>query len=143
MKIKVKKEMRLDELIKWAWENPELVAGKRFHAEYKYDENYVFFPLYDGRKCLISDFISADDTFEVEVEEEITEETIIPSVVVVRTQYFPNGSESINVTKTNNKSIKELVESNPDNSRFKYHEFYLMNGKGLGELIWKDGRLVE
>lgn len=74
---------------------------------------------------------------------EITEETVIPSVVVIRTQYFPNGSESINVTKTNNKSIKELVGSNPDNSRFKYHEFYLMNGKGLGELIWKDGELVE
>ncbi|HHW6831723.1 TPA: hypothetical protein ACU2WG_000500 [Staphylococcus aureus] len=88
-------------------------------------------------------FTSIDTFFVVEVEEEITEETVIPSVVVVRTQYFPNGSESINVTKTNNKSIKELVGSNPDNSRFKYHEFYLMNGKGLGELIWKDGRLVE
>lgn len=88
-------------------------------------------------------FTSIDATFEVEVEEEITEETVIPSVVVIRTQYFPNGSESINVTKTNNKSIKELVGSNPDNSRFKYHEFYLMNGKGLGELIWKDGELVE
>lgn len=76
--------------------------------------------------------MSIDATSEVEVEEEITEETVIPSVVVIRTQYFPNGSESINVTKTNNKSIKELVGSNPDNSRFKYHEFYLMNGKGLG-----------
>ncbi|MDN8667249.1 hypothetical protein Q0N34_13185, partial [Staphylococcus aureus] len=27
MKIKFKKEMTLDELIKWAWENPELVRG--------------------------------------------------------------------------------------------------------------------
>ncbi|HGZ6268252.1 hypothetical protein MCS37_13820, partial [Staphylococcus aureus] len=27
MKIKVKKEMRLDELIKWARENPELSQG--------------------------------------------------------------------------------------------------------------------
>ncbi|HDG5860056.1 TPA: hypothetical protein PF291_001512 [Staphylococcus aureus] len=143
MKIKVKKEMRLDELIKWAWDNPELVRGKNFYPQCKSNETYVYFHLYDGRKCLINDFISADDTFIVEVEEEITEETVIPSVVVVRTQYFPNGSESINVTKTNNKSIKELVGSNPDNSRFKYHEFYLMNGKGLGELIWKDGELVE
>ncbi|AID38779.1 hypothetical protein SAXN108_0338 [Staphylococcus aureus] len=30
MKIKVKKEMRLDELIKWARENPELSKGKIF-----------------------------------------------------------------------------------------------------------------
>lgn len=143
MKIKIKKEMRLDELIKWAWENPELATGKIFYTQVKSDSNYVYFSLYDGRNCVTRGFISTDDTFVVEVEEEVTEETIIPSVVVVRTQYFPNGSESINVTKTNNKSIKELVGSNPDNSRFKYHEFYLMNSKGLGELIWKDGRLVE
>ncbi|HFN8834500.1 TPA: hypothetical protein ACHHFW_001835 [Staphylococcus aureus] len=141
MKIKVKKEIRLDELIKWARENPKLSRGKNFYTK-DFSDGYVRFHL-DTNKCLITGFVSLNEPFIVEVEEEVTEETIIPSVVVVRTQYFPNGSESINVTKTNNKSIKELVGSNPDNSRFKYHEFYLMNGKGLGELIWKDGRLVE
>ncbi|CAC7012089.1 phage protein [Staphylococcus aureus] len=30
MKIKVKKEMRLDELIKWARENPELSICQRY-----------------------------------------------------------------------------------------------------------------
>lgn len=30
MKIKVEKEMRLDELIKWARDNHELVRGKNF-----------------------------------------------------------------------------------------------------------------
>lgn len=30
MKIKVKKEMRLDELIKWARSNPELSQGQKF-----------------------------------------------------------------------------------------------------------------
>ncbi|MBW7449291.1 hypothetical protein C0101_014400 [Staphylococcus aureus] len=33
MKIKVKKEMLLDELIKWARENPELSKGKIFLAK--------------------------------------------------------------------------------------------------------------
>ncbi|EZT70636.1 hypothetical protein V107_02705 [Staphylococcus aureus 45(2607)] len=33
MKIKVKKEMRLDELIKWARENPELSKGKKFSCK--------------------------------------------------------------------------------------------------------------
>ncbi|HDA2710527.1 TPA: hypothetical protein ACU231_002714 [Staphylococcus aureus] len=143
MKIKVKKEMNLPELIQWAWKNPELTTGKRFYTENKDNENFIYFSWEDGRKCFTSYFMSADDTFEVEVEEEITEETVIPSVVVVRTQYFPNGSQSINVTKINNKSIKELVGSNPINSSFKYHEIYLMNGKGLGDLIWKDVELVE
>ncbi|HDM2501205.1 TPA: hypothetical protein PZL12_003081, partial [Staphylococcus aureus] len=76
-----KKEMTLDELIKWAWENPELVRGEKFYAQGKSNETYVYFHLYDGRKCILREYISADDTFEVEYEEEITEETVIPKLV--------------------------------------------------------------
>lgn len=53
MKIKFKKEMTLDELIKWAWENPELVRGEKFYAQGKSNETYVYFHLYDGRKCIL------------------------------------------------------------------------------------------
>ncbi|MCS5351024.1 hypothetical protein [Staphylococcus aureus] len=141
MKIKVKKEMRLDELIKWELRNPALSQGKSFFTTG--DSDGVVHFQKDANECMTSVCVPLDAPFIVEYQEKVTEETILPSVVVVRTQYFPNGSESINVTKINNKSIKELIDSNPDNSRFKYHEFYLMNGKGLGELIWKDGRLVE
>lgn len=73
--------MTLDELIKWAWENPELVRGEKFYAQGKSNETYVYFHLYDGRKCILREYISADDTFEVEYEEEITEETVIPKLV--------------------------------------------------------------
>ncbi|MBO0929252.1 hypothetical protein J2P86_07465, partial [Staphylococcus sp. 30400_3112M30941] len=69
MEIKVKKEMRIDELIKWARENPELVREKNFYPQGKSNETYVYFHLYDGRECLINDFVSTYDTFEVECEE--------------------------------------------------------------------------
>ena len=36
--------MTLDELIKWAWENPELVRGEKFYAQGKSNETY---PNYD------------------------------------------------------------------------------------------------
>lgn len=42
MKIKVKKEMRLDELIKWARENPELSKGKIFLAKVLVMDSFVF-----------------------------------------------------------------------------------------------------
>ncbi|MCM0450389.1 hypothetical protein KC199_05550 [Staphylococcus aureus] len=134
MKIKVKKEMRLDELIKWAWENPELVAGKRFHAEYKYDENYVFFPLHDGRKCLISDFISADDTFEVEVEEKITEETKFDRLFEV----FEYLEGQYDCESNVNISIKERLKD----KCFPIESFYILNDDLTMTLIWKDGELV-
>ncbi|HEG7369174.1 TPA: hypothetical protein SFO09_000682 [Staphylococcus aureus] len=134
MKIKVKKEMRLDELIKWAWENPELVAGKRFHAEYKYDENYVFFPLHDGRKCLISGFISADDTFEVEVEEKITEETKFDRLFEVFEYLEGQYDCESNVNISINERLKDKC--------FPIESFYILNDDLTMTLIWKDGELV-
>ncbi|HDK3787272.1 TPA: hypothetical protein PR940_001013 [Staphylococcus aureus] len=119
--------MRLDELIKWAWENPELVAGKRFHAEYKYDEYYVFFPLHDGRKCLISDFISADDTFAVEYEEEVTEDTEFDCLVEL------NDIDGVQLYE--NDSIRELIDGTS-------RAFYILNEDKTMTLIWKDGELV-
>ncbi|RAL94618.1 hypothetical protein CSB74_2807 [Staphylococcus aureus] len=42
MKIKVKKEMRLDELIKWARENPDLSQGKIFFQQDLVMDSFVF-----------------------------------------------------------------------------------------------------
>lgn len=65
MKIKFKKEMTLDELIKWAWENPELVRGEKFYAQGKSNETYVYFHLYDGRKCILREYISAYNDYSI------------------------------------------------------------------------------
>ncbi|WP_117218004.1 hypothetical protein [Staphylococcus aureus] len=136
MKIKVKKEMRLDELIKWAWNNPELVRGKNFYPQGKSNETYVYFHLYDGRKCLINDFISTDDTFIVEVEEEITEETKFDRLFEV----FEVSEGEYNPTSNRNTSINESLN---DDRCFPIKAFYILNDDLTMTLIWKDGRLVE
>lgn len=128
MKIKVKKEMRLDELIKWAWENPELATGRNFYPQVESDINHVCFSLYDGRNCVIKGLVSADDTFEVEVEEEFTEYTEIDKLVEME--------RDGDLTIWENRSIKNLV---PDFSK----AFYILNDDLTMTLIWKDGELVE
>ncbi|UFA57202.1 hypothetical protein [Staphylococcus aureus] len=135
MKIKVKKEMRLDELIKWAWDNPELVRGKNFYPQCKSNETYVYFHLYDGRKCLINDFISADDTFIVEVEEEITEETKFDRLFEV----FEVSEGEYNSTSNRNTSINESLN---DDRCFPIKAFYILNDDLTMTLIWKGGELV-
>ncbi|HDP5919725.1 TPA: hypothetical protein P6V48_001142 [Staphylococcus aureus] len=136
MKIKVKKEMRLDELIKWAWDNPELVRGKNFYPQCKSNETYVYFHLYDGRKCLINDFISADDTFIVEVEEEITEETKFDRLFEV----FEVSEGEYNPTSNRNTSINESLN---DDRCFPIKAYYILNDDLTMTLIWKDGELVK
>ncbi|HAY2992988.1 hypothetical protein [Staphylococcus aureus] len=127
MKIKVKKEMSLPELIQWAWKNPELTTGKRFYTENKDNENFIYFSWEDGRKCSTSYFMSADDTFEVEVEEEITEETKFDCLVEL------NDIEGFEIYE--NDSIRELIDGTS-------RAFYILNDDLTMTLIWKDGELL-
>ncbi|HHO5061756.1 TPA: hypothetical protein ACRVR5_001807 [Staphylococcus aureus] len=135
MKIKVKKEMTLDVLIKWAGDNPELVRGKKFYPRGKSDSNYVYFHLLDGRKCIMREYISADDTFEVEVEEEITEETKFDRLFEVY-EFLEGECDS---TSYRNASINERL----NDIRFSIKSFYILNDDLTMTLIWKDGRLIE
>ncbi|HBE8080495.1 TPA: hypothetical protein NBI64_001665 [Staphylococcus aureus] len=135
MKIKVKKEMRLDELIKWAWDNPGLATGRNFYPQTKSDIDYKCFSLYDGRNCIIKGFVSADDTFEVKVEEEITEDTKFDRLFEV---YEFRERAYMSALHTNT-SIKERLE----NTSFPTKAFYILNDDMTMTLIWKDGELVE
>lgn len=126
MKIKVKKEMRLDELIKWARENPELSKGKRFFAK-GFSDGVVLFSSITNM-CSTSSFIPIDIPFTVEYEEEITEDTELDKLVEMET----DGD----LTIWENRSIKSLVA---DFSK----AFYILNDDLNMTLIWKDGELVE
>lgn len=72
VKIKVKKEMTLPELIKWGWDNK---AIGRFEG----DKGSLV--LFDANSWVVSNkFVCSEETFEVEVEEEITEDTEVPTL---------------------------------------------------------------
>ncbi|OFM57870.1 hypothetical protein HMPREF2677_01630 [Staphylococcus sp. HMSC059G05] len=119
VKVKRKVEMTLPELIEWAWKNG--VKGKVFLSsrmgQIKIDR--------DGSIGSIG-WIFENDTFTVEIEEEITEETEIPEMLEIfqdndGTQWFGNSIEQVK----------------DDFSR----EFWMKDG-GTMTLIWKDGELV-
>ncbi|HGO4543037.1 TPA: hypothetical protein ACK09L_001496 [Staphylococcus aureus] len=126
MKIKIKKEMALDELIKWARENPELSENKNYFATACINE---FVRFQKGTNKLITfAFTSIDTLFVVEVEEEITEDTEIDKMVEME--------RDGDLTIWENRSIKSLVA---DFSK----AFYILNDDLTMTLIWKDGELVE
>ena len=120
VKIKRKVERTLPKLIEWAWKNN--LEGKTFYSNI--DGGYVYFDI--GQTLSIEHSIDRDETFTVEVEEEITEDTKIPEMLEIfqdndGTQWFGN-------------SIEQLKD---DFSR----EFWLKDGDTM-TLIWKDGELV-
>ncbi|HBC4763221.1 TPA: hypothetical protein O1865_002077 [Staphylococcus aureus] len=133
MKIKVKKEMRLDELIKWARENPDLSQGKIFFSTGFSDGFVRFHP--NTNKCSTSSFIPIDIPFIVDIEKEVTEETKFDRLFEV---YEFRERAYMSALHTNT-SIKERLE----NTSFPTKAFYILNDGLTMTLIWKDGRLVE
>ncbi|WP_072512739.1 hypothetical protein [Staphylococcus aureus] len=126
MRIKIEKEMALDELIKWARENPELSEGKNYFTTACTNESVRF---QKGTNKLITfGFTSIDTLFMVEVEEEITEDTKIDKLVEME--------RDGDLTIRENQSIKGLVD---DFSK----AFYTLNDDLTMTLIWKYGRLVK
>ncbi|HCW8236150.1 TPA: hypothetical protein OYF98_001618 [Staphylococcus aureus] len=133
MKIKVKKEMTLDELIKWARENPELSQGKKYCAT---GESYeaVCFQKDTNKSFTLGGFISIDTLFEVKVEEGITEDTKFDRLLKL---FGPIEGDCNSILYTNT-SIKECLYGRCVPAE----AFYILNDDLTMTLIWKDGELL-
>ena len=130
MKIKTKKQFTLPQLIEWGWGNPSLSRNKRFFSK---DENLgitkhcVHFndfghPEVDNRYCL-----EPTDTFTVEVEEEITEDTTFDHIIEINT----HGEH----LAWSNSKIANIIDYESE----EFHAYI----DGEFKLIWRDGKLVE
>ncbi|UZW89834.1 hypothetical protein [Staphylococcus lugdunensis] len=129
VKIKTKKEMNLHELIKCGWENN--VRDKVFSSDCG---GHVYFRL---SALLEAADVGAYETFAVEVEEEITEETKINRLLVLKNA-MPENYEELNVFKTNTYGNYSISEVKNEQSK----AMYIINDDMTMTLIWKDGELV-
>ena len=143
MKIKQKKQLNLPQLIEWAQDNIEEAIKK----VYRVNENEVmdghvrFTEVYSDLEVRLHGYIPFDTTFTVEVEEEITEDTVIPKALNVfknTTNRIKNDEES-HIRR--NVSIKEIKENSGD--YIENDRLYIMNDDLTMTLIWRDGKLVE
>lgn len=119
VKIKRKVEMTLSELIEWGFKQKELLP--LFYGSK--EESFVQFT---PNGCVNITGIKSTDTFTVEVEKEITQETVLPELVEL--------SKDGGGAQWSQKSINTVKNSFSK-------EFWLKDGDTM-TLIWKDGELV-
>ncbi|GAB0235593.1 hypothetical protein [Staphylococcus pseudintermedius] len=131
MKIKVKKEMNLHQLIQWARENN--VKGETFTSNY--GRNVKFYS--DGSFNTMEP-IYHWDTFTVKAEEEITEDTKISTLI----ELFVSGYGQIIHTYYGT-SIREVIGEVVKGVDALPKAFYMLNDDMTMTLIWKDGELVK
>ncbi|WP_154836096.1 hypothetical protein [Staphylococcus pasteuri] len=132
VKIKTKKEMSLPELIQWGWDN-NIKNEKYICNEYK----GVFVRFNSMGSVEFSDIYNycSEETYTVEVEEEITEDTVIPSLAKT---YKPLCIGNTNVLNYRNKSIKDIKDSPAEAIAI-----YMLHDDGIMTLLWKDGAMME
>ena len=121
--IKRKVEMNLPELIEWGWDNE--IKNERFIA----DKQLINIEFDDTGDVLIYGNSSIKTVkFSIEVEEEITEDTVIDEMLLV----YDNGVTHI----AENKNLSFISKSNLKSA-------YYMNDDLRLILFWRDGRLIE
>lgn len=123
--IKTKKEMNLGELLCWAIDNKEQASLKDF-----YSKNIGVKFNASGYPCIEFEkkFLPTYETFTVEIEEKITEDTVIPHLY----ELLENNS----LCRCSPATITELKTS-------KSRAFYIMNDDMTMTLIWTKEGLVE
>lgn len=131
MKIKVEKEMNLLELIEYIKKNE--IADKVFFDNKGKGKVVVG----DDRHLYMTD-LNLTDTFTVEVEEVITEETEIPVLV----ELFMSGLGKI-IHTYHRTSIGEAMGEVVKGVDTLPKAFYILNDDYTMTLIWEDGEMVE
>lgn len=129
-KVSIVKEMNLPELIEWA-------SKKDIKDEKFYSKNGCHISI-DFRGHVFLWDIRLNEIFTVEVEEEITESTLLPNSVVLFRQ---NGNW--HTEYHNSKSINEILELDKKVSTSITKTIYLLNFDGTLNLVWQNGKLVQ
>ena len=137
VKIKKKVDMTPKEFLKHLLEQEETEVELGGYTFDYIEEHYSFDP-----EIKTNEFISYSlhsDTFTVEIEEEITEETKLPKCLEI---YFDDKvakADEINVYME--KSISEILQESK-RYQFETKAIYLFGDNGNLTPIWKDGELV-
>ncbi|WP_415425731.1 hypothetical protein [Staphylococcus borealis] len=137
-KIKVKKQMNLPELLAWGMTTPNYEMGIEYHNE---NVSVYFNDIGEPRIECKYRFIPSHETFTVEVEEEISEETQIYRLLELRDSFtFKDGGwKDLNILKSymyGNHSISEVKNEYSV-------AIYMLNDDMTMTLIWRDGKLVD
>ena len=136
VKIKQKKQLNLPQLIEWLWKSKKSV--------YKVTSNMngvVKLEPYGLITFSSGDFYP-EETFTVEVEEEITEDTMVPKLMTTfKKTYLEGGIGYQRVRIDENYPIKLMLNKAEAHGE-PVETLHVVNDDDTHTLIWRDGRLI-
>ena len=137
MKIKRKVEMNLPQLIEWL-----LKSGYRNYTANSNMGNIVTLSRYGAIQFSHGIFFP-EETFAVEVEEEITEDTVIPKMLTTFKKTYLKNDFGYQRVRIDEDFKIQLMLNKAEEHREKIETLHMVNDDGTHTLLWRDGRLIE
>ena len=136
--IKRKVEMNLPQLIEYAWDND--IKNEIFIA----DKQLINIEFDDTGDVLIYGNGSIKTAkFSIEVEEEITEDTVIPRLLTTFKKIYLKDDFGYQRVRIDEDFKIQLMLNKAEAHREKIETLHMVNDDGTHTLLWRDGRLVE
>ena len=136
MKIKTKKQFTLPQLIEWL-----LKSGYRNYTANSNMGNIVTLSRYGAIQFSHGTFFP-EETFTVEVEEEITEDTRIPKLMTTFKKTTLKGDFGYQRVRIDENYKIKLMLKRAEAHRESVETLHIVNEDGTHTLIWKDGKLI-
>ena len=137
MKIKRKVEMNLPQLLEWL-----LNSKYSSYIAFSNMGSYVQLEEY-GALSFSDEKFYPEETFTVEVEEEITEDTVIPKLMTTfRKICLKNGTGYQRVRIDENYSIKLMLNKAEAHGE-PVETLHIVNDDRTHTLVWRDGKMVD
>ena len=134
--VKIKKQLNLPQLIEWAMKNDmheRSFCGDRYGDAVHFDEN----------EDMLCDHVSLTETFTVEVEEEITEDTEIPKLMTTFEKTCLEGGIGYQRVRIDENYPIKLMLNEAEAHGEPVETLHVVNDDDTHTLIWRDGRLIE
>ena len=140
MKIVTKKQLNLSQLIEWVWENEiKNISCRRLNrrvfeyiwvnenSDIEFNEGMVF---------------KKDDVFEFKIEEEITEDTVIPKLLTTFKKIYLKDDFGYQRVRIDEDFKIQLMLNRAEAHGEKIETLHMVNDDGTHTLLWRDGELI-
>ncbi|MGS0657071.1 hypothetical protein ACU44U_08490 [Staphylococcus arlettae] len=141
MKIKTKKQLNLPQLIEWAMEND--VKHRVFESNPNFDGVTYRLCFDKGGDLYFEESLAPTLLFTVEVEEEITEDTVIPKLMTTFKKNYLKGYFGYQRVRIDENYLIKLMLNRAEEHKEPIETLHVVNDDGTHTLIWRDGKLVE
>ena len=139
--IKRKVEMNLPQLIEWGLKNE--ITSKEYTCNNKDGYKSVIFSTTGTVHLNRFQTYLADDKYKVEVEEQVTEETVIPRLLTTFKKIYLKDDFGYQRVRIDEDFKIQLMLNKAEAHREKIETLHMVNDDGTHTLLWRDGKLVE